>query len=121
MLLDLMGQTARVLRPAKVADGFGDLQDSWGVTPVGYYPCRLQHAATRMGAARDSNMRDITGGRWVLYLNADADIRERDRVVVEGSGEFEVLSVYPVFHPRTGLHHFAVSLDTTNLTVAADG
>lgn len=114
MFQRMLGQTCQIFKPAKATDGFGDPRDQWPTTAASTVACRLQLASGR----EDTNGKDVALGTWKLFLPPAAVINEHDRVRVDGRW-FEVESVYPVHAPRV-LHHFEVSLTTSNGVSNAD-
>lgn len=115
---NLLGQTAQIFHPRKVADGFGDTRHSWSATPDETVPCRLQAVITSSShGTKDHDERDLTGTRWKLYFLAPATgIDTHDRIAVDGT-LFEIGGLYPVHHPRRGVDHYVAQLSTVNDTV----
>lgn len=102
---DLLAQTVTVLTVDEAGeDEFGNRVPGWpgpGVT----YPARL----TQVSGDEVTIGRDAQVSEWKLYLEADAVIGGRDRVV-DGDRVFEVVGPPLLARTPRGVHHVEARL-----------
>jgi hypothetical protein len=106
VLANLLGQACTILSPGTATNGFGTTVDSWASPTTQTTKCRLQLVS---GVER-TDLRDVSIGRYRLFLPAGVTITEHDRVQVDGK-TYEVINVYPVQRPQ-GLHHYQCDVET---------
>ena len=115
----LLGQKVEGFHPLTVRDGFGDRRASWQSKPDYLTVGRVAERVIR--ARTDHHGRNVHEERWRIQLPADAPVQEQDRLRIDGVDFVEVVGVYPVNHPRQGVHHFLIEAHSVNHTEAYGG